>query len=111
MLSHGMNVWGWIVLYVVVFSLLQLLIYRYLRSDDDSPLLHSTPPGAEQVGAEDVPAVEDVRNDRVLDEFGQGDDSDRHDGDSDLRRCPHCGTENRALYTYCRDCVEPLGVW
>ena len=94
-----MNVWGWILLYVVVFSVLQLLIYRYLRSDDDAPLLRSAPRGAEQTPGEDV------RKERVLEEHSTS------DADPDTHRCPHCGTKNDAQYTYCRNCVEPLGVW
>lgn len=98
-----MNVWAWIVLYVVLFGLLQVLIYRYLRSGEDAPLMQSTPPIGER------PAPDDMRKERVLEEVGEHDSSVHHD--PSVRQCPHCGTENGVEYTYCRECVEPLGVW
>ncbi|WP_266078842.1 DUF7577 domain-containing protein [Haladaptatus caseinilyticus] len=97
---RSMNVWGWIILYVVLFAGLQLLIYRFLRSDEDSPLLQSTPSSAER-GAPD-----EVRKESVLEEF-----SEANQADPSIRRCPHCGTENGAEYTFCRECIGPLGVW
>lgn len=105
MVAHDMNVWGWIVLYVVLFSVLQLLIYRYLRSDDDAPLLRSTPPGADQS------VSDDVRNDYVLDELAEDEPTTDASDSTDVRHCPHCGTTNGSGYTYCRECIEPLGVW
>lgn len=92
-----MNVWGWIILYVVLFVGLQLLIYRYLRSEDDSPLFASTPSGP------DGRVPDDIRRDSILEEFNES--------DSDRRVCPHCGTENGTEYTFCRECIGPLGVW
>ncbi|MFC4450948.1 DUF7577 domain-containing protein [Halorussus aquaticus] len=87
-----MGVWGWIVLYVLLFSLVQLLIYRYLRSDEDAPLFRSTPPNRETAPLEEV---------RELD--------DRHRNDDPLVVvCPRCGTENDTGYTYCRNCVSPM---
>ncbi|USZ67201.1 zinc ribbon domain-containing protein [Halorussus salilacus] len=88
-----MDVWGWIVLYVVLFSLLQLFIYRYLQRDDDSAtLFRSTPPNG------DPAAVEEIR------EF---DDRPRNT-DPSVVVCPRCGTENETGFTYCRNCVSPM---
>ena len=87
-----MGVWGWIVLYVLLFSLLQLLIYRYLRSDEDAPLFRSTPPNRE-------PAP--------IDEIRDFDEPKRSD-DPTVVTCPRCGTENETGYTYCRNCVSPM---
>ncbi|WP_137284393.1 DUF7577 domain-containing protein [Halorussus salinisoli] len=87
-----MGVWGWIVLYVLLFSLLQLLIYRYLRSDEDAPLFRSTPPNREPA------PIEEMR------EF---DDRQRSD-DPSVVVCPRCGAENDTGYTYCRNCVSPM---
>ena len=91
-LYHDMGVWGWIVLYVLLFSLLQLLIYRYLQSDEDSPLFRSTPPNRE-------PAA--------MEEFRNLDDRQRSE-DPSLVVCPRCGTENETGYTYCQNCVSPI---
>jgi ribosomal protein L40E len=87
-----MSVWGWIVLYVLLFSLLQLLIYRYLRSDEDAPLFRSTPPNRETAAIEEVREFEDRR----------------HSDDPSVVVCPRCGTENETGYTYCRDCISPM---
>ena len=87
-----MGVWGWIVLYVLLFSLLQLLIYRYLRSDEDAPLFRSTPPNRERAPVEEV---------RELDDRTRSDDPS-------VVVCPRCGAENDTGYTYCRNCVNPM---
>ncbi|MFC4550239.1 MULTISPECIES: zinc ribbon domain-containing protein [Halorussus] len=86
-----MGVWGWIVLYVLLFSLVQLLLYRYLRSDDDAPLFRSTPPNADRVALEEVTEFDERRTD-----------------DPGTLVCPNCGEENETGYTYCRSCVRPI---
>ena len=87
-----MGVWGWIVLYVLLLSLLWLVIYRYLRSDEDAALFHSTPPAREHSPVEDVREFEDrTRSD-----------------DPSVVVCPRCGTENETGFTYCRNCVNPM---
>lgn len=92
-----MGVWGWIVLYVLLFSLLQLAIYRYLRSDEDAPLFRSTPSNADSVALEDVADFDaaDLETSRTGDERGS-------------TSCPRCGTDNEPGYTYCRNCVSPM---
>jgi ribosomal protein L40E len=87
-----MGVWGWIVLYVLLFSLLQLLIYRYLRSDEDAPLFRSTPPNRETTAVEEVRELEDRQR----------------SNDPAVVVCPRCGTENETGFTYCRSCVNPM---
>lgn len=86
-----MGMWGWIVLYVLLFSVLQLLIYRYLRGDEETSFLRSTPTGAETVSLED-PAR----------------DEQSESSDSSVRVCHRCGAENEAGYTYCRSCANPI---
>jgi len=91
-----MGVWGWIVLYVLLFSLLQLFVYRYLRSDGDANADHAvfraTPPNAESAGVDEAADFEDFpRND-----------------DPSTVVCPGCGAENEAGYTYCWNCVNPI---
>lgn len=88
-----MGVWGLIVLYVLLFSVVQLLIYRYFQNDEDAPLFSSTPPNR------DPAAIEEIRN---VDERGHDDPS--------VVVCPRCGTENERGYTYCRSCVSPMAV-
>jgi hypothetical protein len=95
-----MGVWGWIILYVLLFALLQLLIYRYLRSDEDASLFHSTPPNR------DPAAVEEFGD---LDDRTIRDDRSRSD-DPSVVVCPRCGTENGTGFTYCRNCVRPMTV-
>ena len=88
-----MGVWGWIVLYVLLFSLLQLFVYRYLRSsDEEATLFRSTPPNRELAAVEDIPDFDD-RLERK---------------DLSVVVCPRCGTENETGYTYCRSCAGPM---
>jgi hypothetical protein len=93
-----MGVWGWIVLYLLLFVLLQLLIYRYLRSDEDAPLFSSTAPNG------DPAAIEEFTN---LDDRTHVEDRGRSD-DPSVVVCPRCGTENETGFTYCRNCVSPM---
>ncbi|WP_115863486.1 DUF7577 domain-containing protein [Halorussus litoreus] len=86
-----MGVWGWIVLYVLAFSLVQLLIYRYLRSDEDAPLFNSTTPNRDPAAFEEFAA-----------------DDRPHSDDPSVVVCPRCGTENATGFTYCRNCVNPM---
>lgn len=110
-LSSDMEVWGWVVLYVLLFTLLQLLLYRYLR-DEDRSLLQSAPGRLDASGFDDLAGD---RFDEYTDDRFEGDDHDRSDGTEsglderdDHRRCPHCGSPNDRAYTFCRNCVNPL---
>lgn len=93
-----MGVWVWIILYVILFSLLQLLVYRYLRSDDDASLFQSTPPNGEPG------SVEDVRDFEERHRFEER----KRSNDPSVVVCPRCGAENETGYTYCRNCVSPM---
>jgi hypothetical protein len=88
-----MGVWGWIVLYVLLFALLQFLLYRYLRDEEHTPL-QSAPANFDPTGFEN----------RV---DGPGEEAQVVE-DEDLRKCAHCGSVNDSGYTYCRNCVNPL---
>jgi hypothetical protein len=85
-----MEIWAWLLAYVLGFGLLQLFLYRYF-SRKQGALDGATPPGTE--GARRAPPDHD------------GEDS----GDGALR-CQHCGAanENEASFTYCRECASPL---
>ncbi|WP_132056663.1 DUF7577 domain-containing protein [Halorussus amylolyticus] len=87
-----MGVWGWIVLCVLLFTLLQLFVYRYLHGDGDGALTRSTLPNGELA---------------TVEEFAEFDDS-RRSGDPSVVMCPQCGIENETGYTYCRNCVNPM---
>lgn len=88
-----MDVWGWVVLYVLLFALLQFLLYRYLRDEEHTPM-QSAPASFDPTGLED--RIDDVPDDAQL------------DGDNDHSKCAHCGAVNGTGYTYCRNCVNPL---
>lgn len=111
-----MNLWGWVVAYVVGFSLLQILIYRYLRGRGDTGTsapsndrsFERTAPPSERRSAESGGAVSEqppgtdslyiARNPSTRVPSPSG------------RHCPRCGTLNEpdTTFTYCRECVRPL---
>lgn len=83
-----MGVWGWIILYVLLFALLQFLLYRYLHDEERTPL-HSAPTHFDVAGMDE----------------GAGEEFDVED---DHLRCPHCGASNESGYQFCRNCVNQL---
>jgi hypothetical protein len=86
-----MEVWTWIVAYIVGFSLLQLLVYRYVRDREASG---TAPRGAETYSA-------------PLDQTERAPGA-RSEGDEGTH-CPQCGAFNEGnSYQYCRACVSPL---
>ncbi|MFB6297264.1 MAG: hypothetical protein ABEH56_01955 [Salinirussus sp.] len=82
-----MPAWVWLVVYIVGFGLLQVLLYRYLRSD--SPRERTAPMRG------DRPSVQ-------LESPPDGVDSD------DGVHCSHCGAYNESGYSYCRQCATGL---
>lgn len=90
-----MAVWEWIIAYIAGFTLLQFLVYRYLRGSDrglvermrGNPDPEHTAPVAIEPPGSDTP------------QWGET-----------TRPCPHCGTPNEgdATFTYCRRCVRPM---
>lgn len=112
-----MNLWGWIIAYVVGFSLLQVLIYRYLRGRGDTGTSGSsersferTAPPRERRSADggSVVAEQSPPADPL---YTVGEPSSRAPPASSGRHCPRCGTLNELdpTFTYCRECVRPLG--
>lgn len=113
-----MNLWGWVIAYVVGFSLLQVLIYRYLKGRGDGGAgtasgdraIERTAPPRERWNNEGRSAISDLP---------QGADplyaSSEVSSDAAAtprgRHCPRCGTLNEPdpTFTYCRECVRPLG--
>jgi hypothetical protein len=88
-----MEVWTWIIAYIVGFSLLQLLVYRYFR--DSEPSVEGPSPGSGERYAS---------GDRL-----ERDQSGRTATDDGVY-CQHCGTYNEqtATYRYCKQCVAPI---
>ncbi|SIS12009.1 DUF7577 domain-containing protein [Natronorubrum thiooxidans] len=107
-----MELWGWLIGYVVLFALLHLLLYYvYVRGEDGdnarSPSFADpdrvrphTPTGPDHYprSSDDVDDPEDLEDDRDL-EF-----------DEETIRCPHCGVRNEAdqTFTYCWNCISSL---
>lgn len=98
-----MEVWVWIVLYVLLFALFQILVYRYFHDDDGASMNGSTSSETSQFGQPQDGHQTPRSVERTANESGT-----KNDGS--VRRCPHCGTENDSSYTYCRDCVSPLSM-
>ena len=87
-----MEVWTWIVAYIVGFSLLQLLVYRYVRDRDG--VERTSPSGAETYSA---PLDQTERPPAVRSDGGEG------------THCPQCGAFNEGeSYRFCRECVSRL---
>lgn len=83
-----MDVWAWVIAYIVGFALLQLLVLRYLR--DDRAAADRGGSGSEHqtvARVESAPATADT---------------------SAGRRCEHCGADNESEYRYCGNCAAPL---
>ena len=112
-----MNLWGWIIAYVIGFSLLQVLIYRYLRGRDNGTggsaserSFERTAPPREHGGADRGSAVteQSLAADPL---YTASEPGTRGPSMSSGRQCPRCGTPNELdpTFTYCRECVRPLG--
>lgn len=96
-----MDAWGWIVVYAIGLTVLQLAVYRYLlggegddASNGDSPV-RTAPRGSDAVGVARLQATES------------------RDGTSDgptARLCPRCGVENEPDRTFgrCWNCANRL---
>lgn len=94
-----MEAWAWILVYLVGFTLFQLLLFRYFsdgRSFDGVSLGSGETAGAQSLD----------RTRTTADAPQRTDDADADDG----LRCPHCGARNEddATYTYCSNCLTQL---
>lgn len=98
-----MDVWVWILVYTLLFALVQLLLYRYLHDDEGGSLSHSlfaegtTPDEGDAYASSSEAAANDRAGDR------------RPPDAPNLHQCPHCGIANDTTYTFCRNCVRHLG--
>ncbi|WP_254766533.1 DUF7577 domain-containing protein [Salinilacihabitans rarus] len=107
-----MELWQWLVGYVVLFALLHLLLYYFYArrgNDDGSPAPSLTngnhasfrPPG----GSESYPGPVDDPDGSQIDH-----DHDALEFDGETVTCPRCGATNEAdpTFTYCWNCISTL---
>lgn len=98
-----MGIWQFVIVYLVVFVLLQLVVYRLVRGND------VTVPSRSSQQA-DPTLDETTIDDHTFDDRLENTDS-RDDSEQNARLCPNCGAKNarETVYTYCRNCAEPIG--
>jgi hypothetical protein len=95
-----MEAWVWILVYLVGFTLFQLLLFRYFS---DGQAFDGV-----SVGSGETAGVQSLDRTRTT-----GDAPQRADPGPDAEegvRCPHCGAHNEddASYTYCSGCLARL---
>ncbi|MDQ2050618.1 hypothetical protein RBH26_08970 [Natronolimnohabitans sp. A-GB9] len=107
-----MELWGWLIGYVVLFALLHLVLYYvYVRGDDSESA--GSPSFADPNRASSRTAPGPERYPRAPDDV---DDPEALEEDHDVEfddetiRCPHCGVRNEAdqTFTYCWNCISTL---
>jgi len=94
-----MDAWAWILVYLVGFTLFQLLLFRYFsdgRAFDGVSL-----------GSGETAGVQSLDHAGTTGESPQRGETEDDDGGL---RCPHCGAHNEeeTTYTYCRNCLTQL---
>lgn len=129
-----MAVWHLVVAYLIVFVILQLAVYRYLRNEDETRPARFRSPNADSGVVEDHHAEESGRSFTTSDESSNEPDVTREtpvtndlattDGNASNtqssqtnqhatgnRFCPECGAQNESepVFSYCRNCASPLG--
>ncbi|WP_459193034.1 DUF7577 domain-containing protein [Halosimplex sp. J119] len=101
-----MEPWGWILVYLVGFTLFQLLLVRYFSDDQTlgGVSLESNEASPPQAGDRGRSVGDPTR---PVGEDGDGDGSDE---EADGVHCPRCGTTNadEQSFTYCRECLAQL---
>jgi len=98
-----MEPWGWILVYLVGFTLFQLLLVRYV-SDDRSL-------GGVSLGSNEASPPQSGERGPALTETGRPvADEDPEPEDEDGVHCPQCGEFNadEQTFTYCRKCLAQL---
>ena len=88
-----MEAWAWLAAYLIGFALLQLVLYRYFQRGESTHDGEAREPGYKRLEASAATSdldTDDSRDDRVV--------------------CQQCGTLNErdGMYSYCRECAEPL---
>jgi hypothetical protein len=93
-----MEPWAWILVYLVGFTLFQLLLFRYFsdgRAFDGVSL-----------GSGETAGAQSLEHAGTTAEVAQRSDDETETG----VRCPHCGAHNEddTTYTYCSNCLTQL---
>ncbi|MGM0591540.1 MAG: DUF7577 domain-containing protein, partial [Halobacteriota archaeon] len=102
---------GWVLAYGVGLLLLQLLVYRYLWSHDDSIVDTRGPEfgsdGSRREAVDDGGSSDAVMGDLPASMYVSG----YPDVTPARRLCPYCGVENEPapMFVFCRNCVQRLG--
>lgn len=97
-----MEPWGWILVYLVGFTLFQLLLVRYF-SDDRSL-------GGVSLGSNEASPPKSGEHTQSVGESPRSAGREEStEGDSGVH-CPQCGTFNadEQTHTFCRNCVARL---
>ncbi|MFC6730955.1 MULTISPECIES: hypothetical protein [unclassified Haladaptatus] len=92
-----LDAWGWVVAYIIGFTVIHLLVYQYLRTSDESRFEQFSPSDASGYEGSSATADYGTQSGHVPGEF---------------RQCPHCGTQNEAdpVFVFCKECIQPLSV-
>jgi hypothetical protein len=95
-----MEAWAWILVYLVGFTLFQLLLFRYFS---DGQAFDGV-----SVGSGETAGVQSLDRTRTTGEAPQRTEAEPDADDSVC--CPHCGARNEddTTYTYCRNCLTQL---
>ncbi|MFC6716628.1 hypothetical protein ACFQGT_01960 [Natrialbaceae archaeon GCM10025810] len=103
-----MELWGWLVGYVVLFALLHVLLYYfYVRRTGDDRTAQAALAGPDRLGAHTTSSDRFTRSDEVGDPEEL---EERLEFDGETITCPHCGARNEAdpTFTYCWNCISAL---
>lgn len=92
-----MEPWGWILAYLLGFTLFQLVLFRYFS--DGNAFGGVSLESGETAGPQTLDRGSTAR-----------DPSSRSESATDGVRCPQCGTDNddEQPFTYCRNCLAQL---
>ena len=124
-----MDIWGWIVVYAIALTVLQLLVYRYLSNRGGGTLadgsgMFGRDSDAERLDYADRSLVNDSsstgpQTDRRSElgthpepgnRYGAPVRQDGPDADVEGRRCPHCAAVNEpdTTFSLCWNCTQRL---
>ncbi|RDZ64136.1 hypothetical protein C5B90_13650 [Haloferax sp. Atlit-12N] len=97
-----MDVWGWIVVYALGLTLLQLLVYRYLVNGGE--------PTMGEGSSRDSARTDRYAHPEIAASFDDGSQAGVQTTPTGERICPNCGVENEAdtAFDLCWNCTRRL---